>query len=63
MIEWIKKLFGIKSELERKQGKMKKLYEKAFDAQRNGDLSLAGKYQKEADEIAESIRGGNCEEG
>ena len=63
MIKWIKKIFGIKSSLERKKDKMKKLHEKAFDAQRKGDLSLAGKYQKEANEIAESICGENHEEG
>ena len=56
MIKWIKKIFGIKSSLERKKDKMKKLHEKAFDAQRKGDLSLAGKYQKEANEIAEKLK-------
>ena len=56
MIEWIKKIFGIKSSTEKKQEQMKKLHAKAFEAQRNGDLSLAGKYQKKADIIAENIR-------
>ena len=63
MIEWVKKIFGIKSELERKQEQIKKLHAKAFDAQRNGDLSLAGQYQKEANEIAETLHGGHHEEG
>ena len=63
MIEWIKRLFGIKSNLERKQEQIRKLHKKAFDAQRKGDLSLAGKYQKEADEIADSILGENHAEG
>ena len=55
MIEWIKQLLGFKSELQKKYDQIRKLEEKAFQAQRNGDLSLAGKYQKQADEIADSI--------
>jgi flagellar motor component MotA len=55
MIEWIKQLFGFKTELEKKQEQIKKLHEKAFHAQRKGDLSLAGDYQKQAEEIADSI--------
>ena len=55
MIEWIKQLLGFKSELQKKQDQIKKLHEKAFQAQRNGDLSLAGDYQKQAEEIADSI--------
>ena len=55
MIKWIKQLFGFKSELEKKQEQIKKLHEKAFHAQRKGDLSLAGDYQKQAEEIADSI--------
>ena len=56
MIEWIKQLLGFKSETEKKQDQIKKLHEKAFKAQRNGDLSLAGDYQKQAEEIADSIK-------
>ena len=59
MIEWIKQLFGLKSELEKKQEQIKKLHEKAFHAQRKGDLSLAGDYQKQAEEIADSIEQSN----
>ena len=56
MIEWIKQLLGFKSEIEKKQDQIKKLHEKSFKAQRNGDLSLAGDYQKQAEEIADSIK-------
>ena len=59
MIDWIKQLFGFKSETEKKRDQIKKLYEKAFHAQRKGDLSLAGDYQKQAEEIAESIEQSN----
>ena len=56
MIEWIRQLFGFKSDLEKKQDQIRKLEEKAIQAQRNGDLSLAGDYQKQAEKIAESIK-------
>lgn len=55
MIEWIKQLLGFKSETEKKQSRIRKLHEKAFKAQRKGDLSLAGDYQKQAEAIADSI--------
>ena len=55
MLEWIKQFLGFKSELEKKQDQIKKLHEKAFIAQRKGDLSLAGEYQKQAEEISDSI--------
>ena len=55
MIEWIKNILGLKSETDKKYDQMKKLHEKAFHAQRKGDLSLAGDYQKQAQEIADSI--------
>ena len=58
MIEWIKQLLGFKSELQKKQDEIKKLHEKAFQAQRNGDLSLAGEYQKQAEEISNDILNG-----
>lgn len=59
MIEWIKQLLGLKSDLEKKQDQIRKLEEKAFQAQRNGDLSLAGDYQKQAAAIADSINIGD----
>jgi hypothetical protein len=59
MIEWIKQLLGLKSDLEKKQDQIRKLEEKAFQAQRNGDLSLAGEYQQQAKKIAESIEQSN----
>ena len=55
MIDWIKQLLGFKSELEKKQEQIRKLHKKAFQAQRKGDLSLAGDYQKQAAEIEDSI--------
>ncbi len=56
-MNWIKKLLGIKSPLEKKLAKLAELQEKGFQAQRNGDLRTAGKYYHEAEiletEIAE----------
>ncbi len=58
-MKWIRKLFGIKASLARKQAKLKSIRDKAFQAQRNGNLSLAGKYYHEAEmletEIAEIL--------
>ena len=59
MIEWIRQMFGFKSALEKKQDMIRKLHEKAFQAQRKGDLSLAGDYQKQAAEIEDSINTGD----
>mgnify|MGYP001244770767 FL=1 len=59
MINWIKQFLGLKSELEKKQDQIRNLEAKAFQAQRNGDLSLAGDYQKQAEAIANSINEGD----
>jgi Spy/CpxP family protein refolding chaperone len=59
MIEWIKQFLGLKSETDKKHDQIKKLHEKAFHAQRKGDLSLAGEYQKQAQVIADSIENSN----
>ena len=62
-MNWIKKLLGIKSPLEKMQAKLGKLQEKGFQAQRNGDLRLSGKYYHEAEmletEIAEMMEATN----
>lgn len=54
-MEWIRKLFGLKTSLEKKQDKLATLREKAFDAQRRGKLSLAGKYLHEAEILETEI--------
>ena len=54
-MNWIKKLFGIKSEEEKKLAEVDRLQKLAFDAQRKGDLSLSGKYQLEIDAIYDEI--------
>ena len=54
-MNWISKLLGIKSPLEKKQDKLAELREKAFEAQRRGNLSLAGKYLHEAEALETEI--------
>ena len=54
-MNWIKKLFGIKSEEEKKLAEIDRLQKLAFDAQRKGDLSLSGKYQLEVDALYDEI--------
>jgi len=54
-MSWWKKLFGIKSEEEKKLAEVDRLQKLAFDAQRKGDLSLSGKYQLEIDAIYDEI--------
>ena len=53
-MNWLKKLLGIKSKEERQRQKAKDLLQKSFEAQRAGDMEMAGVYQKQADEIIES---------
>tara|TARA_Y100001972_G_scaffold123329_1_gene170408 strand:+ start:2579 stop:2779 length:201 start_codon:yes stop_codon:yes gene_type:complete len=50
-MNWLKKLLGIKSKEEKQREEIKKLMQKSFDAQRAGDMELAGVYQKQADDI------------
>tara|TARA_B100000242_G_C42884256_1_gene410289 strand:- start:500 stop:700 length:201 start_codon:yes stop_codon:yes gene_type:complete len=54
-MKWILKLFGIKTSLERKTEKLAELRAQAFDAQRRGKLSLAGKYLHEAEILETEI--------
>ena len=54
-MKWLRKLFGMKNSLEQKQAKLGELREKAFDAQRIGKLSLAGKYLREAEILETEI--------
>ncbi len=54
-MKWIKNLLGIKTPVEKKMAKLKKLQEMGFLAQRNGDLRLAGKYYHEAELLETEI--------
>ena len=52
---WWKKLLGFLSPKEKLEKQLKKLHQQSFDAQRKGDLSLAGKYQLEAEKVMDAI--------
>ena len=54
-MKWMLKLLGIKTSLERKSEKLADLRAKAFDAQRRGKLSLAGKFLHEAEILETEI--------
>ena len=54
-MKWIRNLFGFKTKLERKQEKLAQAREKGFQAQRNGNLSLAGKFYHEAEILETEI--------
>ena len=54
-MNWLKKLLGIKSKEEKLRQKMGDLLQKVFDAQRAGDMEMAGVYQKQADDIAHQL--------
>jgi hypothetical protein len=54
-MKWIKKLLGIESNEEKLKRKAKVAEEKAFKATRKGDLELAGKFKKEAEDLYEQL--------
>ena len=60
-MNWLKKLLGIKSKEEKQQEEIKKLMQKSFEAQRAGDMEMAGVYQKQADEIIDSFYNSSIE--
>ena len=54
-MKWLLNLLGFKGSIERKKLKLTMLQQKAFEAQRNGDLRTAGKYLLEAEELETEI--------
>ena len=54
-MQWLLKILGIKSAIEKKEDRLARLREKAFQAQRNGDLSLSGKYLIEVEKLETEI--------
>lgn len=54
-MNWLFRILGVKSKLEKDKQKLKKLREKAYEAQQNGKLSLAGKYLTEAEALETTI--------
>lgn len=54
-MKWLLSLLGFKTSIQKKQQKLAVLREKAFQAQRNGNLSLCGKYTLEAELLETEI--------
>ena len=54
-MQWILELLGFKSSINRQKQKLDQLRQKAFEAQRNGNLRLAGKYLSEAEQLETKI--------
>ena len=54
-MNWLLSLLGFKTSIQKKQQKLAGLREKAFQAQRNGNLSLCGKYTLEAELLETEI--------
>ena len=54
-MKWLFKLLGFQGSIGRKKTKLKLLQEKAFQAQRNGDLRLSGQYLMEAEKLETEI--------
>ena len=54
-MKWLLSILGIKTGIEKKEQELVRLREKAFQAQRNGDLRLSGKYLLEAEKLETEI--------
>ena len=54
-MRWLLNLLGFKGSIERKKLKLTILQQKAFEAQRSGDLRAAGKYLIEAESLETEI--------
>ena len=54
-MKWLLSILGIKTGIEKKEQELARLREKAFQAQRNGDLRLSGEYLLEAEKLETEI--------
>ena len=54
-MNWLKKLLGIKSKEKKLRQEVRDLLQKSFEAQRAGDMEMAGVYQKQADDLARQL--------
>lgn len=55
-MSWWKKLFGIKTPKQKMMDEIDQLQKLAFEAQRNGDLSLSGQYLLEVEKLYDKIK-------
>ncbi len=54
-MQWLLRLLGFSSPIDKKIKRLQSLQNKAFEAQRNGNLRLAGKYLLEAEVLEKEI--------
>ena len=54
-MQWLLRLLGCSSPIDKKIKRLQSLQNKAFEAQRNGNLRLAGKYLLEAEVLEKEI--------
>jgi len=54
-MNWIKRLFGLTSPLDKKRKELSEIRRKAMLAQRNGDLRLFGELSKKAETLEDEI--------
>jgi len=54
-VQWLLRLLGFSSPIDKKIKRLQSLQNKAFEAQRNGNLRLAGKYLLEAEVLEKEI--------
>ena len=64
-MQWIMEILGLGNSVKAKRKKIAGLQQKAFEAQRNGNLRLAGSYQKQAEilemEVEVLLKGGSSD--
>ena len=54
-MQWLLRLLGFSSPIDKKIKRLQSLQNKAFEAQRNGNLRLAGKYLLESEVLEKEI--------
>ena len=54
-MQWLLRLLGFSSPIDKNIKRLQSLQNKAFEAQRNGNLRLAGKYLLEAEVLEKEI--------
>ena len=54
-MKWLKNLLGIKTKQEKLRTELAKLQGLAFEAQRKGDMELAGEYSLKAEKLIDQL--------
>ena len=54
-MKWIKKLFGLRTPLEKKKAELSKMRQQAMIVQRNGDIRAYSELSKKIEELEDEI--------